>query len=130
RVLRPGRSFHVDPHEEPGLDPGVDDPAEVVDGRGAVDGQTDLGELDRQAATGNAGGRGGLDEGDVLARGRDGLLARRDAFAEQVDRGQQAARLELSHRSNRFGNGSAGDEPAGDAARAAQTVARGGLLQE
>ena len=60
----------------------------------------------------------------VLARGRVGVGEAADAFAEVIERVEQAARFDRARRLDRFGGRLAGDEPPREAPRAAHAVAR------
>ena len=87
------RALHVDAHEE--AIGAVKNPSHVVDRRRPIDAQSELRELERQVAF-DAGAGDRVDDPQVVEGGGVGLREAGDAFAEVIERLEQALRLDGS----------------------------------
>ena len=124
-----GRALHVDADEEPRRVGPIEDFPQVVHRAGAVHVEAELRELERNVAA-DAGRDDRFADLAVLARRRIRLREAGDAFAEVVERVQQAACLHRAGRLDRLGRRLAGDEAAREARRPPHPVARRQLLQD
>ncbi len=121
RHLGERRVLHVDPHEEVVAAGKVEDTAEVVGGRGPVDLQAELGELERDVPL-DAGVEDLLDHLLIFAGRLRRLGMGRDALAEQVEADEHAARLDLARGFDGFVDAFPGNEPAREAGQAPHAV--------
>ena len=123
-----GRVLHVDAHEELLRGGGVKDAAEVVDAGGAIDGQAELGQLQRDVAF-DARGGDALEHAEVGAGRGIGFGDRGDALAEVIEGRRQAGGLDDAAGVDRLVDGLAGDETPRESAAAAHAVSRRELFE-
>ena len=107
----------------------IQNAAQVVDARGAIDRQPELRQLQRHVAA-DAGGDDPVEDRQVRARGGVRLRhgARRSRRADRAFAVMPAASIAARGR-DRFLDRFAGDEPAREAVRAPHAVTRGELLE-
>src|SRR5258708_37581580 len=128
RDLRVRRILHVDADEETGRFGALENLAQVVDGAGLVDVETELREFQRDVPF-DAGLGDGLDDACVRPGGGFRFLEVRHALAQQVEREAHAPRFDDPRGLDGFLNALARDEPAAGTLRAARAVARYELLE-
>ena len=125
-----GGALHVDAHEEPVLDSGIENAPQVVHAGGAIDVEAELRQLHRHVAL-DVGQGDRLQDLAVVARGLVRLLHRGDALAEIVERQEQAAAGERPHGGDGVLDRLSGDESARESAAALRhAVARRETLQQ
>ncbi len=128
RHLRIRRALHVDADEEPRrIRPGEDLP-DVVHRARAIDVEAELRQLERDVPA-DAGGDDRLADLAILARGGVGVRKAAHAFAQVIERDEQAACLHGASGVKGLGGRLAGDEPAREAPRPAHAVTRRECLE-
>src|SRR3954470_1264510 len=117
------RVLHVDANEEVPGARRVENPAQVVDARGAIDRQTELCELEGDVPL-DTGCGNAVEDREVCARRGIRFRDRRHAFAEEVECHQQAVALDGARGLDRFLDPLAGNEAPRESVIAAHAVAR------